>query len=88
MSDQPGTLEGRSIQTATNLSAARSAAGAERVRAHRQRRREGLRCFTLEIRDSEVDALIRKQLLKPESRSDRNAIIDALYVFLDRALDG
>ncbi|HEV2624976.1 MAG TPA: hypothetical protein VGV62_07640 [Xanthobacteraceae bacterium] len=76
------------IETTTNPSAARSAAGAERMRAHRQRRREGLRCITLEIRDSEVDALVRRQLLKPERRSDPNAIVDALYVFLDRALDG
>ena len=80
--------EGHSIETTTNPSAARSAAGAERVRAHRQRRREGLRCFTLEIRDSEVDALVHKQLLEPERRSDPSAIVDALYAFLDRALDG
>jgi hypothetical protein len=87
MSDQPGT-EGRSIQRTANSSAARSAAGAERVRIHRQRRREGLRCVTLEIRDGEVDALVRRQLLEPERRSDPSAIVDALYVFLDRALDG
>jgi hypothetical protein len=88
MSDQPGTLEGRSIQRTAISSAARSAAGAERVRIHRQRRREGLRCVTLEIRDSEINALVRRQLLKPESCSDLNAIVAALYVFLARALDG
>jgi hypothetical protein len=86
MSDQPGT-EGRSIQRTANSSAASSAAGAERMRAHRQRRRDGLRCFTIEIRDSEVEALVRKQLLKSEVRNDSSAIIDALYVFLDRTLD-
>jgi hypothetical protein len=57
------------------------------MRAHRQRRRDGLRCVTLEIRDGEVDALVRKQLLKPETRNDLSAIIDAFYVFLDRTLD-
>jgi hypothetical protein len=65
---------------------ARSSA-AERMRAHRQRRRDGLRCLTIELRESEIDALIRKQLLKPETRNDRNAIIDALYAFLDGTLD-
>jgi hypothetical protein len=75
------------IERTTNPLTANSL-GAARMRAHRQRRREGLRCVTIEIRDSEVDALVRRQLLKPERRSDPNAIIDALYVFLDRALDG
>jgi hypothetical protein len=88
MSDQPGRLEGSSIQRTAISSAARSAAGAERVRIHRQRRREGLRCVTLEVRDSEIDALVRRQLLKAERRNDPSAIVDALYVFLDRALDG
>ena len=59
---------------------------AERQRAHRQRRREGLRCLTIEIRDSEIDALVRKQLLKPETRNDLGAIIDAFYAFLDQTL--
>jgi hypothetical protein len=60
---------------------------AERMRAYRQRRRDGLRCPIIEIRDNEIDALVRKQLLKPETRNDTSAIIDALYVFLDRTLD-
>jgi hypothetical protein len=71
---------------ATAASATRSPA-AERMRAHRQRRRDGLRCVTIEIRNSEIDALIRKQLLKPETRNNPSAIIDALYAFLDRTLD-
>jgi hypothetical protein len=69
----------------TALPAARSGA-AERMRAHRQRRRDGLRCLTIELRETEIDALIRKELLKPETRNDLSAIIDALYVFLDRTL--
>jgi hypothetical protein len=59
---------------------------AERQRAYRQRRRDGLRCVTLEIRDSEIDALIGKQLLKPETRNDLRAIIEAFYAFLDQTL--
>lgn len=63
-------------------------AAAERSRRHRERRRDGLRCLTIELRETEIDALIRKELLKPETRNDASSIIDALYAFLDRTLDG
>jgi hypothetical protein len=60
---------------------------AERMRRHRERRRDGLRCLTMEIRDTEIDALIGKGMLKADARNDPNAIRDALYVHLDRTLD-
>ena len=64
-------------------SPARSAA-AERMRAHRQRRRDGLRCLIIEIRDSEINALIGK---KTVARNDPDAVRDALYAHLERTLD-
>jgi hypothetical protein len=60
---------------------------AERMRRHRQRRREGLRCLIIELRDSEIDELIRRGLLKSEMRNDTVEVIDALYAHLDRTLD-
>ena len=72
--------------TPTTEPAAPSAA-AERMRRHRQRRRDGLRCLIIELRETEIDVLIRKGLLKPETRNDTSAIIDALYSHLDRTLD-
>jgi hypothetical protein len=60
---------------------------AERMRAHRQRRRDGMRCVSLEIRNSEINALICRKLLKPEMHNDLSAIIDALYIFLESNLD-
>jgi hypothetical protein len=60
---------------------------AERMRRHRQRRRDGMRCFQLEIRDTEIDELIRRKLLKEETRNDKQAIIDALYEVLEDSLD-
>ena len=60
---------------------------AERMRRHRERRREGLCCLFVELRDTEIDALMCKGLLKPESRHDQNAIADALYGHLERTLD-
>jgi hypothetical protein len=39
--------------TDTSISAA-----AERMRCHRQRRRDGMRSLTIEVREAEIDALI------------------------------
>jgi len=64
-----------------------STPAAERMRRHRERRREGLRCLWVELRDTEIDALMRKGLLKPEMCHDQNAIADALYDYLERTLD-
>ena len=60
---------------------------AERMRRLRERRRDGMRCLRVELRDTEVDALVQKGLLKAEARSDQNAIADALYDYLERTLD-
>ena len=59
---------------------------AERMRRHRERQRNGLRCLTIELRDTEVDALIHKGLLKAEMRNDSFAIIEALYGHLNHTL--
>ena len=60
---------------------------AERMRRHRERRREGMRCLWIELRDTEIDALVQSGLLKSETRNDQNAIADALYDHLERTLD-
>jgi hypothetical protein len=62
--------------------------GAERMRRHRQRRHDGLRCLQIQLRETEIDELIRKGMLKSETRNDRNAIIRALYAFFDASLNG
>ena len=72
--------------TPTTAPATRAAA-AERMRAHRQRRRDGLRCLTIELRNTEIDALIRKGMLKTDARNDRDAILNALYAHLEHTLD-
>ena len=55
---------------------------AERMRRHRQRRRDGLRSLTIELHESEVDVLVQRGLLKAEMRNDTSAIIEALYDYL------
>lgn len=52
----------------------------------RERKRNGLRCVTIEVRNCEVDALIGKALLKPENREDPVEIANALYGLFDREL--
>jgi hypothetical protein len=54
---------------------------AERMRRHRERRRDGLRCLTIELRETES-----KGLLKVDARNDLRAIREALYAYLDRTL--
>ena len=58
-----------------------------RMRRHRERRRDGLRCVTIELRDGEVTALVRKGLLDTDARNDRRALLTAFYNFLDRTLN-
>jgi len=57
------------------------------MRLHRERRRNGLRCLTIELRDTEIDGLIHKGLLNTEMRNDPNAVVEALYAHLERTLD-
>ena len=59
--------------------------GARRMARHRRRRRQGLRCLIVELRETEIDALIRRGLA-PESRSDLAAVRKALYRFFDDML--
>jgi len=64
---------------------ARSAA-AKRLRLHRERRRQGLRCLMIEVRETEIDALVRMGLLGAEMRNDAAAIVEALYALFGRTL--
>ena len=58
----------------------------ERMRLHRDRRRRGLRCLVIELRETEIDALIRMGLLRPEARNSLPAVRDALYDHFEHTL--
>jgi hypothetical protein len=62
-------------------------AAAERMRRHRQRRRDGLRCFIIELRETEIDALISNGLLAAEKRQDYDSVQSAFYAFIDDAFE-
>jgi hypothetical protein len=59
---------------------------AARMRLHRERQRRGMRCFMVELHETEIDALIRRGLLARETHNNARAIIAALYHFLDDTL--
>ena len=61
-------------------------AAAQRMRAHRKRRRAGLRCVVVQLRETEIDVLIKRGLLKADARNDLNAVVQALYHHLDATL--
>jgi hypothetical protein len=42
----------------------------------------------VELRETEVDALVSEGLLPSESRNDPAAVTQALYAFLERELGG
>jgi hypothetical protein len=53
-----------------------------RMTRHRNRRRKGVRCITIELRETEIDLLIRRGRLARDSRADLAAVGKALHGFL------
>jgi hypothetical protein len=60
---------------------------AKRMRRHRQRRRDGLRCLVIELRETEIDVLVRKGLLQADARNNPRAVREALYQYFDSTLN-
>ena len=77
--------DGKMTHTAAPLTPPTSPA-AERMRRHRQRRRDGLRCLRVEIRKTEIEVLVHRGYLKKETRNDGRAVIEALYAHLENTL--
>ena len=59
---------------------------AARMRRHRERRRDGLRWLTIELRETEIDVLISNGLLMREARNEARAIIEAVHRHFDQTL--
>jgi hypothetical protein len=59
---------------------------AKRMRRHRERRRNKLLCFRVELRETEIDRLVRMGFLDHSSRFDKVSVLKAFYIFLDRTL--
>ena len=61
----------------------RLSSGAQRMRRYRERRQRGLSCIKVQLRRSEVDALIACKLLEPTEREDRRALAPEVHRYLD-----
>ncbi len=59
---------------------------AERMRLCRQRRREGMRCLTIEIHEEEINALVARGFLNFDQKQDSSAVTEALYRFFESDL--
>ena len=59
---------------------------AERMRQHRKRRRNGLRCLRVVLHETEIDSLVNKGFLRPERPQDHAAIQSAINGFICHSL--
>ena len=55
-----------------------SRSSAARTRRHRERRRQGTRCITVDVNESEVGALVARGYLAEETRGEHAAIKAAI----------
>ena len=58
----------------------------DRMKLLRMRRKRGLRCVNIEVRETEVLELVRRGLVAEEGRNDLTAIRDGIHRFLDAYL--
>jgi len=61
-------------------------AGAERMRRSRQRQRLGLACVVVEVKMSEIDALVRRGFIRQEDQRDYASVVAGLHRLLDETL--
>ena len=64
-----------------------NSASALRMRRLRKRKRTGLRCLMVELRQTEVDELIRQGFLSRDVSDDYKSVVVAFYAFLDQHLN-
>jgi hypothetical protein len=59
-----------------------SSTAAERMRMHRERRRNGLSCVNVLLHETEIDSLIHKGFLKQQRRHNPTAVKIAIGGFI------
>jgi hypothetical protein len=60
------------------ISQTESCSSTQRTRRHRQRRRRGTRCITVDVNQGELDALVVRGYLPEEERGDGAALKKAI----------
>ncbi|MFZ3226470.1 MAG: hypothetical protein WCA26_19925 [Xanthobacteraceae bacterium] len=59
---------------------------AERMRLHRNRRRQGMRCVQVSLHVTKIEALIRMGYLEDRDREDPAALETAINTFISDAV--
>jgi hypothetical protein len=65
-----------------------SAPAAQRMRAHRKRRREGSFIVPVQLDPSDIEGLVRRKLLRPGQRQDTEALQVAVRGLIYQVLEG
>jgi hypothetical protein len=65
-----------------------SAPAAQRMRAHRKRRREGSFIVRVQLDPSDIDGFVRLKLLRPGQRQDTEALQVAVRGLIYQVLEG
>jgi hypothetical protein len=79
-------LDTTAQETTLSQETATRSPAAERMRLHRQRRRMRLLCVVVELRETEIDELVRRGLLIEDARNDRVALRHAVHSHFDQTL--
>ena len=53
------------------------------MRLYRERRTRGFSCLFVQLHETEIDALVRKQCLHQHAKGDKEAVLEGLYRFLE-----
>ena len=72
----------------TQIRAHSSTAAAERMRAHRKRRREGSFIVRVQLDQPDIDGFVRLKLLRPGQRQDTEALQVAVRGLIYDVLEG
>jgi len=80
---QPVAVNGRSPVRSASLSLR---CRKQRMRRCRARRRAGYHCLTVELHDGEIEALVRRGLLREDEREEEGAVVDALSQYIEQTL--
>jgi hypothetical protein len=84
-----GALMVHDLETAKTSPAPKEpsrSAAALRMRRHRARRRKGLRCLLIELRNAEIEEFIRRKRLSAGDREDPEALRRTLREYLHDTL--
>ena len=89
MKHQGSVIGGSKVSTdPAQMRALSSTPAAQRMRAYRRRRREGLFIVPVHLDQPDIDGLVRRKLLRPAQRQDTEALQVAVQGLIYQVLEG